>query len=424
MISPISMKLIYEASLIHSSFEIIAFFLYFFGESKKSNGHKVTKLNHFNVINGQRALNDFDTKSFVPNISYTKNDLSKNITTFGFNYAKELTNFIWENINEEDYSPENITILNTSATINVELLNTLSKDLLINTHPINDFRRINEYLLASYSKLKTGKFLVGSFIPLEDMQTNLRSKMPHFLYSIILPIYFIFHRVFPKLTITKQIYFILTNGKNRVLSRAEVLGRLSFCGYELINDSSYGDRVYFICKKKKTISNELFPSYGPIVKLKRVVYMGELVYIYKLRTMYPYSEFIQGDIYEKNHMDLSGKMKNDYRITSWGKVFRKYFIDEIPQIFNWIRGDLNLIGVRAISEHYFSLYPKTLQDKRINFKPGLVPPYYADLPSSFDEIIESEIQYLKEKEKYPFKTDVKYFLKSILNILFYGARSK
>ena len=115
--------------------------------------------------------------------------------------------------------------------------------------------------------------------------------------------------------------------------------------------------------------------------------------------MYPYSEFIQGDLYEKNHLDLSGKLKNDYRITSWGKIFRKYFIDEIPQIFNWIRGDLNLIGVRALSEHYFSLYPKTLQQKRINFKPGLIPPYYADLPKTFDEIIESEIKYLGKKEK-------------------------
>ena len=35
--------------------------------------------------------------------------------------------------------------------------------------------------------------------------------------------------------------------------------------------------------------------------------------------MYPYSEFIQGDIYEKNHLDVSGKMKDDYRITSWEK---------------------------------------------------------------------------------------------------------
>ena len=140
--------------------------------------------------------------------------------------------------------------------------------------------------------------------------------------------------------------------------------------------------------------------------------------------MYPYSEFIQGDIYEKNHLDLSGKMKDDYRITSWGKIFRKYFIDEIPQIFNWIRGDLNLVGVRALSEHYFSLYPKTLQRKRVNFKPGLIPPYYADLPKTFDEIIESEIKYLGKKERKPFITDVQYFLKSMFNIVFVGARSK
>ena len=132
--------------------------------------------------------------------------------------------------------------------------------------------------------------------------------MPHFLYSIILPFYFIFRRVFPKIAITKQIYFILTNGRNRVLSKSEVLGRLSFCGYELIDECSYDDRIYFICKKKNTISNENF-LHTPIVKLKRIGYLGKLIYVYKLRTMYPYSEFIQGDIYEKNHLDLSGKMK-------------------------------------------------------------------------------------------------------------------
>ena len=77
---------------------------------------------------------------------------------FGFDYSSQLTDFIWKNIKTENYSHENITILNTSSTINVELLNNLSKDLLLNTHPLNDFRRINEYLLSSYSKLKTGRF--------------------------------------------------------------------------------------------------------------------------------------------------------------------------------------------------------------------------------------------------------------------------
>ena len=140
--------------------------------------------------------------------------------------------------------------------------------------------------------------------------------------------------------------------------------------------------------------------------------------------MYPYSEFIQGDIYEKYHLDKSGKIKNDFRITSWGKIFRSYFIDEIPQLYNWLIGDIKLIGVRALSEHYFSLYPKDIQELRIQSKPGLVPPYYADMPESFQEILESEKKYLMNKKINPILTDVKYFIKAIYNIIFYGARSK
>ena len=139
--------------------------------------------------------------------------------------------------------------------------------------------------------------------------------------------------------------------------------------------------------------------------------------------MHPYSEFIQGDIYEKYHLDKSGKLRNDYRITSWGKILRKYFIDELPQLYNWLRGDLKLIGVRALSEHYYSLYPKDLQELRINFKPGLIPPYYADLPKSFNQIISSERKYLKLKNKNSFFTDLKYLIQAIYNIVFSGARS-
>ena len=117
-------------------------------------------------------------------------------------------------------------------------------------------------------------------------------------------------------------------------------------------------------------------------------------------------------------------MKGDYRITSWGKIFRKYFIDEIPQLYNWLKGDLNLVGVRALSEHYLQLYPEDLQKQRINFKPGLIPPYYSDLPKSFDEIINSEKSYLSKKENSPLLTDLIYFTRAISNILFSGARSK
>ena len=80
--------------------------------------------------------------------------------------------------------------------------------------------------------------------------------------------------------------------------------------------------------------------------------------------MYPYSEFIQGDIYEKYHLDQSGKIKGDYRITSWGKVFRKYFIDEIPQFYNWIKGDLKLMGRKSVKRALLQFNIQVTQRKK------------------------------------------------------------
>ena len=140
--------------------------------------------------------------------------------------------------------------------------------------------------------------------------------------------------------------------------------------------------------------------------------------------MHPYSEYIQKEVFEQNNLDISGKLKDDFRITSWGKVLRNLWIDELPQLYNWIRGDISLVGVRALSNHYFSLYPKNLQKLRIKFKPGLVPPYYADMPNNFDEILESERCYIKRKMKNRFMTDFIYFFQAFNNIVFKGARSQ
>ena len=71
-----------------------------------------------------------------------------------------------------------------------------------------------------------------------------------------------------------------------------------------------------------------------------------------------------------------------------------------------------------------SLHPEDYKEFRIKFKPGLVPPYYADMPKSLEEIIESEKRYLEQKQKHPFITDVKYFFKVFFNILFKNARSQ
>ncbi|MCH7525100.1 MAG: sugar transferase, partial [Bacteroidetes bacterium] len=233
----------------------------------------------------------------------------------------------------------------------------------------------------------------------------------------------VFMRIFPKLPITKQFYFFITKGRNRVLTRAETFGRLYSCGFEIIDEETIDNKLYFVAKKIKEPAFDNDPSYGLLVRLKRIGKGGTIFNVYKLRTMHAYAEYLQEYVHKHNNLKEGGKFKNDFRITTEGKFFRKFWLDELPMLINLLKGNMKLVGVRPLSTHYFSLYTKELQEKRILHKPGLVPPYYADMPKNLDEIIASEMRYLKACEKHPFRTDVKYFFKAFYNIFFKGARS-
>jgi len=102
---------------------------------------------------------------------------------------------------------------------------------------------------------------------------------------------------------------------------------------------------------------------------------------------------------------------------------RRMWLDELPMLINLIRGDIKIVGVRPLSKHYYSLYTQELQEKRIDSKPGLLPPFYFDMPRTLEEIIESELRYLNAYQKQPVATDVRYFLSICSNILLKRARS-
>ena len=105
---------------------------------------------------------------------------------------------------------------------------------------------------------------------------------------------------------------------------------------------------------------------------------------------------------------------------------RKLWIDELPMIWNLLRGDIKLVGVRPLSPHYFSLYTPEMQELRTRTKPGLLPPAHASAMGkvTLKEIQETERIYLEQYMKHPFKTDWVYFWRIVTNILFKGARSK
>lgn len=294
---------------------------------------------------------------------------------------------------------------------------------IIHFHKLNNIRFINKFLEVANSRLPfEGTLLVCAETSLQRKLRIMR-KYPPVLNRLYYLGDYILLRVFPKLPVTKKIYFFLTKGDKRVVSRAEILGRLYSCGFEVVDENEISGLLYVVASKKKLPIFDNEATYGPLIYLNRIGKNGKMLKVFKLRTMHPYSEYLQDYIYTQNDLAEGGKIKRDYRISIIGRFLRKFWLDELPMLWNLIRGDVKLVGVRPLSKHYFSLYSTELQQKRIKFKPGLIPPYYADLPRTLDEIMASEMKYLDLYEMSPFKTDISYLFKAFYNIAFKHARS-
>lgn len=314
------------------------------------------------------------------------------------------------------------------STFNTRWRNDLQKicgeqNVIINLHRINDVKGINHFFKEINGKLKRGGRFIGCMETLENRKDRLFRKYPPGINAAYYALDFIVKRVFPKLSLTQSLYFTLTNGRNRALSKAEILGRLVYCGFSIEAIRIIDNKLYFVVSKKGEPLPEPKPSHGILLKIKRVGKEGKPINVYKLRTMHPYAQYIQEYVYEQNSLQEGGKFQNDFRITKWGRFMRKFWIDEVPMIWNILRGDLKIVGVRPLSEHYLSLYSEEHKKVRIKGKPGLIPPFYADMPGNLNEIMESEARYIQSYLKDPLMTDFSYGFRAFNNIILKKARS-
>jgi lipopolysaccharide/colanic/teichoic acid biosynthesis glycosyltransferase len=314
-------------------------------------------------------------------------------------------------------------VLSTTTVFNISNLPNEKYDNIINLRKINDIVKLNEFLDEVNSKLEYEGFFLGCVETKDQRKERLLKKYPPVINYIYYSFDFIVKRVFPKLKFTRGLYKMLTHDSNKVLSRAESLGRLSRAGFMISQESFIGNNL---CIEAVKIGDPIpmnGTNYGPIIALPRIGKNGDMIKVYKLRTMHPYSEYIQDYVYTQHDLQDGGKFNDDFRITSWGAVCRKIWLDELPMLINFVKGNMKLVGVRPLSQHYFDLYQKDLRERRIKYKPGLIPPFYADMPKDLDEIQKSENRYLDAFEQHPFLTDFRYFWKSMFNILFRHARS-
>jgi lipopolysaccharide/colanic/teichoic acid biosynthesis glycosyltransferase/general stress protein CsbA len=314
-------------------------------------------------------------------------------------------------------------VLSTTTVFNISTLPDEKYDYIINLRRINDIIKLNDFLDAVNSKLENKGLFLSCVETKDQRKSRLLKKYPPVINYIFYTFDFIVKRVLPKLKWTRGLYILLTRDLNKVYSRAEALGRLSRAGFMINQESFIGNNL---CIEAIKIGDP-FPmngtNYGPLIALPRIGKNGDIIKVYKLRTMHPYSEFIQDYVYKQYDLQDGGKFMDDFRITSWGAVCRKIWLDEFPMFINFFKGNMKFVGVRPLSRHYFELYNKDLQERRIKYKPGLIPPFYADMPSDLVDIQESEKGYLDSYDKHPFLTDFRYFWKSMFNIMFRHARS-
>lgn len=292
--------------------------------------------------------------------------------------------------------------------------------LIVQKRPLQTFYELNLFFAACNKILEKGGYIWCNSQTSKLQQEVILCSYPVGIDWIVWILHYIWHRMCPKLRLTKKLYFALTKGRNRSFSRVEILGRMYRAGFEVIDEDIRDSQLFVVGHRYKEAITDDTPNVTPIIKLKRVGLDGKTFGVYKFRTMFSYSEYLQEYVYQHNQLRSGGKFANDYRINFWGKLLRACWLDEFPMVINLFKGQMKLVGVRPLSQHYFSLYTPEMQELRTRTKPGLLPPFYYEkvTPVTLEDVQESEKRYLEAYLKAPFKTDWRYFWGIIRNILF------
>jgi lipopolysaccharide/colanic/teichoic acid biosynthesis glycosyltransferase len=323
----------------------------------------------------------------------------------GYTFNKVIIPHTYGPINSQALIPLKIEIQNNNVRAIIDFVKT------------NQKRYINKYFEAINSMLPKAGIFVGCVETTNQRNKRVYGSRRKWFSRMAVFAEFIAHRVLPRMESFKKLYFAVTKGRYRYLSAAETLGRLVSCGFDIIEYKEIRNQTYFVVMKTREPYFDKSPSYGPLVKLKRIGKDGKIIRVYKFRTMHPYSEYIQDFVIKLNGYNAVGKPANDFRLTSWGKFFRKYWLDEVPQLINVFKGEMRLMGVRPLSRVRFSEFPADMQKERIKYKPGCIPPYVALNMPDEDGNIEAERIYLKDKKEHPVWTDILYVLRALRNII-------
>ncbi len=159
------------------------------------------------------------------------------------------------------------------------------------------------------------------------------------------------------------------------------------------------------------------PGASPIYTQYRVGKNGRVFKFYKLRSMVPEADQMLDSLLDQNEMEGPAfKISNDPRITRVGRVIRRTCIDELPQLWNILKGDMSFVGPRPPLPREVEQY-NDFQRNRLSVVPGLTC-YWQIQPNrnslTFDKWLELDLKYIEERN---VKTDLMIIFKTVGAVL-------
>ena len=140
----------------------------------------------------------------------------------------------------------------------------------------------------------------------------------------------------------------------------------------------------------------------------------------KLRSMVVQAEDLRQELLDESDVDGMFKMKNDPRVTHIGQYIRKHSLDELPQFWNVLKGDMSLVGPRPALIEEASFYSDR-EKIRLTVKPGITGLWQVSGRSnvSFDTMIDLDLEYINNES---LIGDIIIMLKTIL-LIFPGEKN-
>ncbi|MCR4590322.1 MAG: sugar transferase [Lachnospiraceae bacterium] len=168
--------------------------------------------------------------------------------------------------------------------------------------------------------------------------------------------------------------------------------------------------------------------FGPIIKITspgpiffaqtRVGINGRRFKIFKLRTMYSDAEKRKAELLKQNEMNgLMFKIKDDPRITPIGKFLRKASIDELPQFWNVLIGDMSMVGTRPPTEDEYEKYGN-YHMRRLSIRPGITGMWQVsgrNEINNFEDVVRLDLSYI---DNWSLLLDIKIILKTVWIVIF------